>query len=477
MVKWTSKKGKELQEEIKVAVLSGDWGNIFAPKFDPKDFEYSDLRESNDEWKEAFSQKQFRANVTKMIERMIIDHARAETEADDLGANGTNEHSHVFSLCLVPFIFLKCLTLFTSCIHTTDIDDEAEGLEEDMANLNLSSPDPRKTVFQMTVSQFGAIGNNNAFVRVRVQHPHGAIYPSIKGRDVVITSVIDPDLYNAAPMFHDPLFNNLEGGVFLQAFSAAGRAYIKDESDWQQPERVTNESVYTAPFDIEQNFVSHGGVPGIRMWCSTIGNCFVELTVVQLRSNHHASNANAQQQQQHPAPQPPFQQQHHAPPPPPHHQPQQPAGFQQQPPQPPQHQAPPAAQQQQQQQHTTQPQQQYQAPFAAAATAAANQQPQQQPFWMPWQQHYTSKHPSPPSPPSVARMPSPQVEEDEFGDSKPAAKPTKTSAKIVFENANNVAMGGSDTDSSHMKPPPHKFYAGGTATTQDPNSTPSTVSY
>ena len=106
MVKWTSKKGKELQEEIKVAVLSGDWGNIFAPKFDPKeDFEYGDLRESSEEWKEAFSTKQFRTNVMKMIERLIADHARTETEADDLGVNGTNELSGPFLSFLVRFIY------------------------------------------------------------------------------------------------------------------------------------------------------------------------------------------------------------------------------------------------------------------------------------------------------------------------------------------------------------------------------------
>jgi len=68
MVKWTSKKGKELQEQIKGVILSGDWGNIFAPGFDSKDFDYKGLRSSNSEWDEAFSAKQFQTNVKAMID-------------------------------------------------------------------------------------------------------------------------------------------------------------------------------------------------------------------------------------------------------------------------------------------------------------------------------------------------------------------------------------------------------------------------
>ena len=318
-------------------------------------------------------------------------------------------------------------------MHISDTDDGVEGLDEEFTNLNLSSPDPRKTLFPTTVSQFGSIANDDAFVHVRVQHPHGNVYPSIEGRNIIVKSVVDPDLYNAAPMVNDPLFNNLEGGVFMQAFSAAGRPYIKDESDWQCPERVTNESVYTAPFDIEQNFVSHAGIPGIRMWRSAMGNCFIELTVVKVRSNHHTCNANAQQQQQHQVPRPPFQQPAQcsststtptatttrlsaaaaAPTTSHHHQPQ---------PQPqPQYQAPPAAQQQQH----------HQAPHAAAGAA---QQPQQQPSQLRQQQyHYTFKNPS--------SAPAPAASQSQFHAASQAKPPPPLASFTSISCPDAIASG------------------------------------
>jgi len=107
MVKWTSKKGKELQEQIKGVILSGDWGNIFAPGFDSKDFDYKGLRSSNSEWDEAFSAKQFQTNVKAMIDWFIRDHGRAGAEAADLGDGGG--FGGTGKLTLAPVVFVEMI--------------------------------------------------------------------------------------------------------------------------------------------------------------------------------------------------------------------------------------------------------------------------------------------------------------------------------------------------------------------------------
>lgn len=85
MVKWTSSKGKLLAEQVKQALKSGTWGDIFAPDFDLDNFEMSDLKQSNPEWDASFSTKQFRENVGRMIGKMISDNDGADEEAADIG--------------------------------------------------------------------------------------------------------------------------------------------------------------------------------------------------------------------------------------------------------------------------------------------------------------------------------------------------------------------------------------------------------
>ena len=68
MVKWTSKKGEELQEVTKVAILTGDFGNIFEPGFEPKEFPHGDLFDSNPEFDANFKRKNFKQNTENMIE-------------------------------------------------------------------------------------------------------------------------------------------------------------------------------------------------------------------------------------------------------------------------------------------------------------------------------------------------------------------------------------------------------------------------
>ena len=87
-VKWTSKRGKELANCVQNTILGGDYGNIFEPGFDVTEFDYKELRESEQAWVDAFSQKQFQQNVKKMIERLIEEHGRADAEAADLGGGG-----------------------------------------------------------------------------------------------------------------------------------------------------------------------------------------------------------------------------------------------------------------------------------------------------------------------------------------------------------------------------------------------------
>jgi len=70
-MKWTSKAAKPLVEAISVKVLSGDYGNIFEPGFDTKEFPYKELYELEQDWVEAFSSKQFRQNTEAMIKRYI----------------------------------------------------------------------------------------------------------------------------------------------------------------------------------------------------------------------------------------------------------------------------------------------------------------------------------------------------------------------------------------------------------------------
>jgi hypothetical protein len=85
MVKWTSKKGKELAAEIKTDLLSTKWGDIFDPAFDIENIEYNDLKASNAEWDSSFQNKQFKENVGRMVERLIKDQEAADGEAADIG--------------------------------------------------------------------------------------------------------------------------------------------------------------------------------------------------------------------------------------------------------------------------------------------------------------------------------------------------------------------------------------------------------
>ena len=93
MVKWTTKKGKEMAAEIKHELLSGNWGDIFEPDFDVENIEWNDLKASNPEWDASFTNKQFRENVSRMIAKMIKEQDAADGEAADIGL-GPRRHGN-----------------------------------------------------------------------------------------------------------------------------------------------------------------------------------------------------------------------------------------------------------------------------------------------------------------------------------------------------------------------------------------------
>ena len=90
-----------------------------------------------------------------------------------------------------------------------------------------------------------------------------------------------------------PSFNGLEWGSFVESFATLGRLFIEDQLDHQCPECICQHDEHDIKFDIEQNFVSQGGVPAWFDWVSPNGNCFLLTTVAKARENAHRHNAGA----------------------------------------------------------------------------------------------------------------------------------------------------------------------------------------
>lgn len=453
MVKWTSSKGKLLAEQVKQALKSGTWGDIFAPDFDLDNFEMSDLKQSNPEWDASFSTKQFRENVGRMIGKMISDNDGADEEAADIGLGPRRRRGD----------------------GTAPMYTEMDGAFDD---LNLGN-DTITVMWPIVTTVHRDTFTDDMYAEGMVGPvPNGPYYISIEGKDVVIKLEVEAMRYNPVNWIqafaHE---NTLQGGARLAAFTENGIAVMGENE--ANPGLIVDDTRYTMDFDIEPNFFSRTPVPAHYEFRSPLGNRYIHFTVLRKRTNQYKANADAtnvghgghvphappQQQPQGPhAGPPPFAAAQAGPPPPPQH-------FNRQPPPQQQHfyhQAPPPQQQQQQHFYHQAPPPQQPAPFMSSQNGPSQQQ-QQQPANQPFVQQqpdpnnmggngYASK------PPADASMSSPK---------KPPAMPTKKNASSVF---GGLFSGGSSNGSSKVKSPPNKYFAGMSATvtaasTQSPAST------
>ena len=260
MVKWTSKRGKEIQEEVKTSILSGDWGDIFAPDFDPEEFDYSEIRSSNEKWSKDTTQKQFRTNVKNMVMKLVENHAAAtEEEADLLGRH--------------PGVTI----------------DEAE---EVLISEKEKKDDVKHVDFPHVILKYGDILTSDKYCTIIFQIPQGAFYSGIDGSAVYIEVVADPTLYDAELLVAtNSAFNSLQWGSFIEAYASQGRLYFNDPSDYAYPDRIRLRCELDTGMDIEQNFVSRGGIPATNEFYSAGGNRYIMVTVVNNKENNHRLNA------------------------------------------------------------------------------------------------------------------------------------------------------------------------------------------
>ena len=503
-MKWTSKAAKPLIKRIHEALLSGDWGNIFSPGFDVEEFDFKAMRESDDDWTKAFSQKQFQSNTKNMILRLIEEHGRADFEANDLGGGGVGGGGGGGVFDDVPDL------------QEPGIDDDDDDEDDD----------PRIVVLPHNMAIYDDLLNSDKYATVVVQVGNGPVYTSLDGRDCKVSQGADQTLWNVEEfMLANPHFNSVAGGPFISAFAASGRRFVQDEQDWQYPDRVRLTTIFRIPFDIEQNFVSTGNIPGIYRWTSADGNNFLRLNMRAIRENHHRENANVgdmgaapprrpqppsggfggggfqqqqqqpnfggfaqqpnnfggpptpqssnthgyQQQQQQQQQQQPPQAQYQSPPvQPPQYQspPVQPPQYQSPPVQPPHYQSPPVQQTHyqsppfQQTQYTSPPVQQT---YHSAARPPPYTSPPAQVHRMHTRSHQ-GPDPNLPTPgvPKAAGYPKNMSVDSEFTEETvPETTTTATPTKKpgFFKRVGGIMTGNSDSDqSAHMKPSPRKYY-------------------
>lgn len=85
MVKMNTKKGRELGAAIKQALLTGQFGDLFAPDFNVEDLDWEEIRCSDPDWESNLTQKQVREFCKRVIATAIAENSRADTEAADMG--------------------------------------------------------------------------------------------------------------------------------------------------------------------------------------------------------------------------------------------------------------------------------------------------------------------------------------------------------------------------------------------------------
>lgn len=275
MVKWTSKRGCELAEKIKESLLSGEWGNIFDDAFDPAEFQYHAMRESDDEWEASFSQKQFQANLKSLITNLIKEHKSADTEEQDLhsgsrrrgGRNGGADEA-------------------------LEADKDFDGEEEGKGG------DPKIVSYPSAVCYHGDPRSSDEFCSVLTQIPHGSYYVQIDGRVVKVSVAADPTLFDPEVLIAtNRNYDSMEWGEMIASFSRQGRRYFNDEFDHQDTTRIRLVDEFLIKYDIEQNFVAKGGIPAWYDFMSANGNRFLFLTVARVKKNKNRYNAVLSPQQ------------------------------------------------------------------------------------------------------------------------------------------------------------------------------------
>jgi len=230
IMKWTAAAAKPLIEAIKQQVLSGDWGNILEPGFDPKDFQYAELRETQTEWVKAFSQKQFRQNLEKWIEKTIEEANRAGAEASDLGRGGARAEF------------------------------DGDSLAGELGELEIV--DEKKVNFPFKILYHFEIGTGNACATLILIVCGGQYYTKIIGNKVRFELVTKATLYDPATwLAFLPQLNSLAGGPFVEVFEKEGKTLQENPDDFEYPDRIRHYAEYEFDFDIEQNFMPVGCLP------------------------------------------------------------------------------------------------------------------------------------------------------------------------------------------------------------------------
>jgi len=420
-VKWTSKRGKELANCVQNTILEGDYGNIFEPGFDPTEFDYKELRESEEEWVKAFSQKQFQQNVKKMIERLIEEHGRADAEAADLtGGRGGG------------FVV-----------------DDGDDLADDLEALELWNH--KKVLFPFKIIYSTEIGTGTKCATLIVVVPGGQYYVKIVRKSIFFELVTEPTLYHpSAWLALLPQLDSLAGGPFLAAFEEEGKTFLENPDDFEYPDRIRHVAEYPIKFDIEQNFQDAGRIPAWKEFPHANGSKTLIFNVVELRSNQHSANGNNKYFPQPPQqpfgyPTPPQQQQQQLQP-----QPSFPFGpaAQYVSPQVQQYMSPPVQQQQQQQQ-----QQQYQPPVTQYKAP-----PKAPPAVQVHRVHIQDPNKPTPGVPKAAGLKNMSMD-TEFTEETVTEEETPKTPSFFRRVASTLTGQSSDSSvSAHMKPPPKKYY-------------------
>ena len=95
LLKWSSMPA-EMRAQLGDQILSGDYGDIFAPGFDYYlHFDVMALRNSHDYWKEWFPLKHFKHNVKNLVNRLIAELPALEDPYVDVEEESVDElNSH-----------------------------------------------------------------------------------------------------------------------------------------------------------------------------------------------------------------------------------------------------------------------------------------------------------------------------------------------------------------------------------------------
>ena len=257
-LKWSSPLAQPYIEMMHAALLSGEWGDIFAPGYKKSNIDWKTFHCSEDDWPKKFSLKQFSENLDNWIKRQRKNEDRANDEVAQIIGH----------------------------------DEADEDYDEEIDLAQAESADHKMVKFPHVIAYYGNIEDSDEFATIMAMIPFGEYYTSIDGRIVVYEVVVDPTIYDPKMLMAvTSALNHIEWGSFVAKFGANGRLYFECELDRQYPERIRWRCEFEMPFDIEQNFVERCGLPSWFDWISPAGNRFLLTTVSKIRENHFVDNA------------------------------------------------------------------------------------------------------------------------------------------------------------------------------------------